>query len=424
MAQRQDIPLCAVPWYYNLTEESAITVRYMIEMKDPIDGDALRRAVDISMTRYPYLMKRVVADDSRYYLEDNDRPVAVVNTQDPIHLGSEEANYHQIALSYWKNFICFNNTHAIFDGRGRYDVLHTIVYYYCTYRYNETVDMPGVKLAGSPIDPSEYEDPYSKPFPEITFSLPEPLSPKKVFRMDKAGLVTNSEAQIHRLRISEKSLMACCKLYDGTPNTAISILMSRAIQKVHPENTLPIVSGIYCDLRSALEVPHTHQCLVTTLPLAYDNRLADLEFGEQNTIYRGMMMVLAEPSRLVLTQKFQKAACKAVNALPTLKEKTDAAIGAMQTLFLSHSFLVSYSGKSNFGSCNEHIAAFFSQPYTRNFNMLIEVTSADGWFDLAISQEWQEDVYFNAFLKELTSLGLEYDLLYSAPNVPAKFCLK
>lgn len=55
--------------------------------------------------------------------------------------------------------------------------------------------------------------------------------------------------------------------------------------------------------------------------------------------------------------------------------------------------------------------------------MLIEVTSADGWFDLAISQEWQEDVYFNAFLKELTSLGLEYDLLYSAPNVPARFCL-
>lgn len=98
-------------------------------------------------------------------------------------------------MTYWKNFICFNNTHAIFDGRGRYDVLHTIVYYYCTYKYNETVDMPGVKLAGSPIDPSEYEDPYSKPFPEITFSLPEPLSPKKVFRMDKAGLVTNSDVQ-------------------------------------------------------------------------------------------------------------------------------------------------------------------------------------------------------------------------------------
>ena len=39
--------------------------------------------------------------------------------------------------------------------------------------------------------------------------------------------------------------------------------------------------------------------------------------------------------------------------------------------------------------------------------MLIEVTSIGDY----------------AFLKELTSLGLEYDLLYSAPNVPARFCL-
>lgn len=418
---KRDIELCSVLWYYNLTREEAITVRYSIEMKDEVDGDALRKALDTTVQRYPYLMDRVVETATGYYLESNDLPVTLINSNDPIPLCGKAANYHQLALSYWKNTIIFNNTHSIFDGRGRGPFLHTLIYYYCKFRYNEEVDMPGVKLADSPVDPREYEDPYSRELKKGKFVISRFGTPEPVFRIDEAGLVSISEPQTHRIRISENAMMQLCKTNDGSPNTAIGLIMSRAITRMHPDAQYPVVCGVYCDLRSALDVPLTHHSLVTTLHLKYDKRMKDLDFSEQNTIWRGMIMLMSDPENLIVGQEAQKAGCESISRMSTLQEKTTAATTAMKGLFHSHTFLLSYSGKSNFGSCDKHISALYSEPYAKDFGMLIEVTAIDGWFDIAIAQEWKEDIYFDAFLKELTSLGLEYDILYSGQNLPAEF---
>ena len=49
---------------------------------------------------------------------------------------------------------------------------------------------------------------------------------------------------------------------------------------------------------------------------------------------------------------------------------------------------------------------------------VVEIAATNGKFYLTITQEWKEDVYFNAFLKELTAEGIDYDLLYSAQLEP------
>ena len=133
-------------WYYNVD----LSVRYEIQMKDKVDGLLLQQAVDTAMQRYPYLKKRLIESTTAFHLVENDLPVVVLNTNKPVHLCAAETNFHLFCLSYYDDSIFFDNSHALFDGRGRGSVLHSIIYYYCMFKYRVEIDMPGVQLVDSP----------------------------------------------------------------------------------------------------------------------------------------------------------------------------------------------------------------------------------------------------------------------------------
>lgn len=392
-------------------------VRYIIVMKDQVDGDCLRKAMDITQKRYPYMLTRVVVAPDRYYLERNEElPVVVKRTHHALPLCGKDANYHQFAVSYAENTIFFNNTHALCDGRGRGPLLHTLIYYYCKLRYpDEQIEMPGVWLEDSPIDPMEYYDPFSRPLPEPKFKLPPLPMPSNVMRLENMGLVHQTSFQLHHLSIDEKQLMALCKQSDGTPNTGISLLMCQAIHRIHPDSDKAISAGVYCDVRRPLKAELSHESLVTTLELEYSHDMMDMDFSRQNTIFRGKMLLQSEDSYLIDKETVVKQACDLINAQPTLQGKIETAREAMKGAMTSHTFSVSYSGKSSFGTCDKHIAAFYPDVDARGIGLLLEICSADGKFFITFIQEWKEEVYFDAFLKELTRHGLDYTLLYSAP---------
>lgn len=410
--------------YYCLNESISKSFRYIVQMKDDVDGEALRKALDITMTRYPYLKKRIVADGNGYTLAKNELPLVVKESDKPMTLCGQESNYHLFALTYLGKDIFFNNVHAIFDGRGRGPVLHTLMYYYCKIRYNEEVEMPGVWLADTPVDPAEYFDPFTQPLPEPDDLLPWIDAPAKALRLEDQGLVTRSDQHLHYIRINEKQLMSLCKSSDGTPNTILSLLMSHAIDKLHPEAEEPIISQVYCDYRHAVGAEKSHHNMVTTLPLVYDRSMRDMPIEKQNTIMRGNILYLSDPSILLHTVKGIKDACEAVNSLPTIEDKFSAVAQGMGAFFDQTTFAISYSGKKTFGTCDKHIAALFPAGEPIGIGILMEVTAADGWFYIVFMQDWREDVYFNAFLKEIVSLGLDFDLLYSSEAKAPSFSLK
>ncbi|MCQ2156337.1 MAG: hypothetical protein MJY57_03955 [Bacteroidales bacterium] len=410
--------------YYCLNESISKSFRYIIKMKEEVDGEVLRQALDITMKRYPYLKKRIIADEKGYTLAGNDLPLVVKESDKPMVLCGSESNYHLLGLTYYGKDIFFNNVHAIFDGRGRSQMLHTLMYYYCSLRYGEEVEMEGVTLADSPIDPAEYFDPFTVKLPESMGLLPPPEIPEKALRLEEQGLVVRSNQHLHYIRINEKQLMSLCKSSDGTPNTILSILMSQAIDKLHPESKEPIIAQVYCDYRSAVGAVKSHRNMVTTLPLVYDRSMKDMPIARQNTIMRGNILYLSDPEVLLNTVAGIKAACEAVNSLPTIQDKFDAVAGGMNAFFKQTTFAISYSGKKSFGSCDKHIEALFPAGEPIGIGILMEVTAADGWFYIVFMQDWREDVYFNAFLKEIVGLGLDFDLLYSSEAKAPSFSLK
>lgn len=408
---RKERILCTFPWYYTISGGYCVTIRVEMRMHEPIDGDALRKAVDITMSRYPYLGKRLKASPFRYYLVENREPVAVIRTNGPVTLGGREANGHQFAFSYWGNSIYLNQTHGIFDGRGSYPFTSTLLYYYCLYRYGENLSVPKMNLAGTPVNPDEYSDPYRHPFPKCRSNVKNPDRLRQALKLEKMGLVTPSRMRYCRIKINEVELMKLCKSSDASPNTALSVLVCRAIRRLHPEVSAPVVTSIFCDTRSALKAEHSHYSLAAPLCLSYDNRMDSMEFSVQNTIFRGKLMVLSDDDSILRQQRRMKALYKALNLIPLLCVRKFAGRIGRWLSFRTCTFFISYARNSSFGDCDKHLELYSPLQYIKGSGLTLEVSTVDDSFMITWLQEWKEWVYLDAFLEQCRQVGLGYELL-------------
>lgn len=403
-------PLCTALYFYTMSEELPSTVRYCIKFNDPIDGDILRRATEKTFRRYPYLMKSFVEDSLGRYLIDNPRPVPVIETDGKIYLNSEETNYHLVAISYSGQFMYFNNSHAILDGRGRVPVLKTLLYYYCTERYNEEVTMDDLNLIDTPIDPAEYADPLMNEVNASSTHISSGAIKGEPMNLMSMGLV-HSEGRMKKIimKFDEKNFMSICKQSDATPNTGICVLLCRAIRSVHPDSPKVPIASIAVDLKNTFGTPKTCYPAAWVSCMEYNKEMENLPFEEQCTIFRGKLILDTDPSNMACLAGGFKDFCKAIVSQKDLESKCNFVKSALSQA-APYTFAVSYAGKNNFGACDAHIRGIASEVFVVS-PMTLEVTVAGGSFFVTYSQMFEEDVYFKAFLKELSSLGIDYRIV-------------
>jgi len=399
-----------VLYFYPVTKNVGYTVRYIVRLQEEIDGEALKKAFDTTMERYPYLRLKWVKGRRNDHLEYNDAPLVVLNTSAALTLGGEQANGHLLALSYKRRSIYINNSHGLVDGRGRASFLRTLLYYYYFYKDGVCLQMDNLYLADSPIDPAEYEDPYLKEFSQKP-ALVMKKRKTKAMHLEKMGLVTESEKVVNCLHIEEQEMMKWCKEHDATPNVAISILMSRAIKKLHPDSQDDIVTAIACDLRSTMNAPKTHWSVSSLISLPFNNKLSKLDIKDQCTVFRGSLILESDPDILAGKVCFMKKLFSFLYKIPTFIERPLCRFFWKLTI-AQNTFCVSYSGKVSYGEGNSHIRGLYAETDTPA-PLVIEVTVANGYFMLDIAQNWREDVYLKAFIEELAEQGISSKIAYS-----------
>ena len=162
---------------YTTSRQTPETIRIKIRMRDLIDPNALRHAVDTAMLRYPYFCVELQRKEGQYIFAENHRPVVISNSQHGIELNSAASNFHMIAFSWYKNWIIQDVFHAMTDGDGAYEVLRTLLYYYCSERYHVNLRKEGIRLAGDNISLEEWIDPAAE-----AKNLPAP----KRYELEKA----------------------------------------------------------------------------------------------------------------------------------------------------------------------------------------------------------------------------------------------
>ncbi len=394
---------------YTTTKEAPAEIRIRIRMRDLIDPEILRRAVDTTMERYPYFCVELQKKEGGFLYAENHRPVVISDSLHGAELNSEETNYHMIAFCWQDNMIILDVFHGLTDGTGAYEVVRTLLYYYCSERYNVSLKEDGIRLVGDEISAEEWIDPVVSrtdlPTPKQNELMSDALNV-----ITTAGLEEDRRHTVYSVAISEKEFMRFNLDNDGSPGTMVALLLSRAIAKLFPESENAIRIALCVNQRKALHAPLAHHSLVGGVMLEYKDIMRDWPLDKQATAYRGMVFAQTQEENVLRGI----ASFKGVNGMLLTKESDQERIGVASYINSLASKLttatVSYVGKADYKEAEQYIRDFRTWTSPMGNNLLVEISAVNGRFTLDFLQSFSSPVIVNAFLKELDENGIIYDL--------------
>ena len=378
-------------------------------MRDLIEQKTLRQAVDMTMQRYPYFCVELQKKEKQYVFIENHRPVIITNSLKGVELNSETSNYHMLAFAWHDNWIILDIFHGMTDGTGAYEVIKTLLYYYCSERYNiQFHSRDGIRLLGDFISEEEWIDPAAK-----STNLPEPRQldvPKALNLMETAGLTESPSGIVYSVGISEAEFMKFNVENGGTPGTMVSLFLSRAIAKLFPDNKAPIRITLCVNQRKALNAPLAHHSLVGGVMLEYTEEMRHWAITKQIRAYRDSVSAQTQKEIVLAGVAAQKKINQTILSKETDQERAGvvACIDNFANQILTA--VVSYVGKANYHEAEKYIRDFRLWTFKPVNRILIEISVANGMFNLDFVQPFTSPIYVNAFLRELDENGIEYDL--------------
>ena len=382
-------------------------MRISFRLKDKINVTSLTYAINMVQKRYPYFCVELKKDDDGFYFTKNDRDIILTNKNKDILLNSEESNYHLISFQYSDdNYIFINMSHALADGVACYSLIRTLLYYYITNAYNVELSKENIRLVEDEISQEEFIDPLANT--KKLIKLPQ-IKLNPAINIIKENHLENQDNFIYHLEMDEKELMDYIKSIKATPNTLISLLLSKAIKKENMDSKNVVRMSICVDLRKLLDAPLAHQSLVSGIIFDYDESFANLNIEDEiKKIRQEVSESIKEPKSLfyisssyyyLMMLSKEKDINKARQIATANKESTGGFVSGV----------ISYVGKANFGESEKYITDF--RTTTDNPSaLLVEIAAVNGKFYLDFIQNFKDERYFNAFKKELEDLKIRYEL--------------
>lgn len=396
-------------------DEYPMTVRIILQMKDGVDGHLLEEAVAATRTRYPYLCVKLGvvrdADGSEHYVyHDNPRPWKVTDSRQPVCLCSEEANEHLMAFAWWDDCMALDFFHALIDGTAAYRILRTLLYEYCRRRYDCGLDSAGVWVAGDIIDEAEWTDPATGPRPTSIHPQQLPERPKVINLATDAIVPLADKKEVVQIRISEEQMMKRVRACGATPTSFLSLLLARAIARLHPESAplAPTVT-VAVDLRHSLGTDAAHHSQVGGLFLSFGQDIQGENFEAQVAAFRKMVKEQTYPDNLLDYFWQTQGRMDRVEALPTLEARYQAFAPTNQLCQQYGSCMFSYVGKARLGAAEQYVREMRTEADSA-YMIVVEVSAAAGIFCISFMQRFTTDVYLDTFLDELHQQGLTYEI--------------
>ncbi len=397
------------PLFYISSEKMPFTVRIEIKLKETVLEQPLQYAVSKAMERYPYFALRLAERDGEVLAEPNEKPVVVYPGPTVYPLGSEKVNRHLLALSYYEKGICFYISHVITDGGGFVPFVKTVLYYYLCDRYQVELDPDGINLAGEPF----FEDELGNPYPEEKMKAAKPFCKKELpdfFRLRDGGYVCDREATVYRLRLKESEVMKFNYDNDGSPCSLISVLMTKAIWSLHPNEKKDIVSAVSFNLRPGLGNRHNYRMLSSAILLDYPEKMRNTGVTQMCTCSRGMTMLQSQAENVIYYAAQQKKRVEELLTVSGTEEKKRLCGEMALRDSTENTFSVSYVGRIGFGSAEPYMDSMYNLTDGSTYEtVFIEVAAINGIFYLAFIQGFSSDIYYRSFLEQLKLCGLSYE---------------
>ena len=373
------------------------TVRLSIRLRERVEPELLREALDKTQRRFPFLCVRLRKGADAFYYEENPLPVALIEGDAPVCLNAEQTNFHLWAVCWREDFVHLDFYHGLSDGTGIYRVLSALLRTYYALK-GELTDEP----VREEIPPEWTAD------PQDTLPPPDPAAPATglapAFTPETDGGLTPAEPTVWDIELDEAELMRAVAVNDATPGTLVSLLLARAIDALYPRREKEIVSAYVINARPMLHAePTFHNCL-TTAVFPYSAAVRAMPVRMQGTVYRGMTFVQSEEEHVAAAVAQSAEAIRAAAAsAPGVEDKKrvfkDFFLGGEGRI----TFLVSYVGKWKDAELGGRIREFWTHA-PNSFAMIAELAAAGGKVFVSLQQRFKEDCVREAFLAELEEL--------------------
>ena len=369
----------------------------ILSLRDPVDGEILRWAVEEMKARFPYFYVRAMDKGNDLVTMPNDLPMTVRNTWEPVRLHSEASNCHLAAWKYEGRRLAFEIHHALTDGPGVMPYVKSTMFLYLSKATGQTFDPAGFRLPGDEIPESETGNPFSEP--DID-NAEKPLYQKKpipdFFRItDAAG----AGKTVFYVKLSEAQVMQYCRDYDGSPNVIISILLAKAARRWNPECEKTVTVSVCVDQKAMLGNHNNYRMFAGEAILDFPKVRVVEDLTKTCTIARGQLMLQAQPENILWKIKQMK------RMLPPPSPDIAQA-----------SICVSYVNSRSFGPLDPFIEELYVvTSLSKITDVLCEVTCINHHFFLAFMQPFSSGKYFRCFLDELDAVGISYESFRSEP---------
>ena len=404
------------------------TVRMIITLCDDIDREQLQEAVRATQQRYPYfcvqLKKETDAEGHEYYaMDENPLPWVVMSTRQPARLLSDDSNHHLLAFACWDDCVAIDFFHALTDGTGAYNVLRTLLYEYCRRRYDSRLSREGIRVAGDIMSPEEWTDPGSMPRPQNLNPLPVPPMPRPINLNKEAVAPLSDTTETVCIEVDEQQMMKYVSSEDTSPATLVSLLIARAIARLHGDTTDAVpMTTLAINQRPALDVPLSSHTLAASLRLPLNSEMKDMPLDMQQTIFRGMVVLQSNADNVASTFWQMRDGMDQLDRIPTLAGRHQAMVGADGRASGAGTFVVSYVGKGSFGAAEHYITHFCTEVWPF-YPLTIEMSAAGGKFCISWMQRFSTDVYLEALFDEMHQLGITPSIVWRRPLLVASVAI-
>lgn len=392
----------------------SISMRIPVRMKDPIDPDILKNAVNKAIQRYPYFAQEVsINEDGTYLLHPNHREIVVLPVKEKTpYFTSEEVNYHFCFVEYEGNTILFNMSHAITGGKGVQPWVLTNIYLYVKEKYHinpkvKDVRLPGdAFLDGEIVEPTVemlgdeeqiYQAPNQKPTMliwEYLNGLLNPFVRKPNYyvytfqQKDIIGFTKENDASVVSFFIT-----AISKMLDHVLPRKYKVIGAETSHNPSEDIGLPYC---HCDMHSMIYVDFTRE------QLQWDNK-------KLGTMTRGKILLQKDPSISKYQLKQALQVYEELNHMKGLKNK--------QKYIKTHSpsrgknarhstFVCNYSGFVDWGELSEYVEEY---EIVVDGHLVFEITSLNDKIFLAMMQLLDTDKYVNELDRQFDSMHIPFE---------------
>lgn len=263
-------------------KEFSAIYRLSAVMNEPVDKEALQRAIDRIKPRFPVFFSKIKMGMFWYYLEPNDAPGPFVkdDVRDPCRpIDFREDQGWLIRFFVYDRRISIEVFHALSDGVGGMFLLRTLLAEYLRQRGYEIGPGEGMAVVEEAPHPGELEDAYARyagPRKARTRSAakayPNRGTPESYYTFH----ITMGFVPVDRLKERAKQYGASITEYLAA--ALLWVLMEKQ-QRRNPRHLLPVALAVPINLRSFFET-ETLRNFITTIRPSIDPRWGEYTFEE------------------------------------------------------------------------------------------------------------------------------------------------